>query len=1299
MSIMLLSLSKTSYAFWGLAIDSFPMPDFVDEAVSYIQSAADLANNVQKTIKTTEDNLNNLKTAAMSVYKGELSTLVDNYSLQPGQKEMETCMYLGKQYKNDSEDNVYDLVKMLFLQYPSNGTLEQQEYDNYREEFYKDTIIEIFTAAGQLQEELENNIQPSIDKSIECVKGDMNSCGTPPPNGNNDAVFLEGKAFEAVDNLYQTLLKVTALKAQFIAAQAIYKTQPLPYVEGVESQTADTSAAAESVTTDSEDTGSEEGAPTETQASLKKLGKVYALSYMHREEKLAFAQIGLTQSEAASSLSEIESAVTLSNDKSQQYVDNALTFVVPDVSPEKHAYVYEEDKIAELDKLEPVEVLVNQARNVHNTIHGLRDYQAAAESMVELREKYERALESFKIADQCAVNYIGRHFEKPEQVWGRGKDVTDYDSRSGISGWAYKAYEAAKAAETTETSSGDIVALTVDYDYNDTEISAPGDLEKNKAIISAQGSLSPGKSKEEKAAAESRASQMLPWQIGAEASKLLGASSADWGTPRGEPAFPIWQDLKSFYDQYLDKKYTNIKSYLRSFSKSDVLAVVAERLKGGDASVDDTLRRQEMLALEEQLSAEIRAADQEGQEELSGYESSYRSRLATLQAQRKTLVSELDVLSAELKTDSDTLSDLRNKTQEDAASAMRDKVTAKEAFPLSLDEEASGNMTLPEIEEYEEVSASFTTRVAENKENSEIDLLEQKIEKQKQKIATKEEQLNKLDEKIKLYKLEAQSGISGVGISAEENKASLLEKAEASLAASNEQYEQDVKSNLLEILKEYPIHDEFGLPKSPETVYEELSSSAGKALEVLYAQVDERVDQARKEIASLGESLYKPANHEQIDKIHQRMIEDIKALAISVSVKGLPAISGIELYAKVLLADTSAETEDYFVGTPAKSRDIKAPKAIFSQNLPPLREIFHFDETDFENVKPFVKGQTDTTTIITSDFLNVGGEIPEIWQYMLRSHAYVEEDMDLNEALSVGCPQVSFFRGGVMPCRIKDSAIVVDMDSAGNYVRSSASGDLNECAYLEVRADGIYHTQRQVTIELKNSEFQPSVNCSYSELGTLFEADKSNKLRFRQPTYDAYYSLLEELNDGESEPSKEDKQKLASYDRTPMAFNQIGEFLAYAENERTLRDQLSDAESKYNELMEQLFDILRDYGYEPSSDLDLSKEEDYNLVREKLDEIKNQSILEAISQISLIDTVDNEVVLERVESLQKVISALQKDKDEITIISSSVEDQNNLDEEIKSSKVNEEVAGKFIDSLNEASSSILLTEKPYCATY
>ena len=1306
---VLLSAAFPAYAFWGLAIDPYPMPDFVDEAVSYMQSAADLANNTQKTIKTTEDNLNNLKTAAMSVYGGELSTLIDSNSVNPGQKPMENCIYLGKQYKNTSADNVYDLVKILFLQYPGADTQTQSTYDSYRDEFYKDTVMEIFTAAGEMQLDMENRVRPSIDETIECVKGDMNSCGTPPPDGNTDAVFVEGKAFEAIDNLYTVLLKATALKAQLIAAKTIHKNRPLPYVEGVKDQTADTSAAAEEAAAEAaaedgvqeqtQSGASSAGSAAQEQAALVLGARIYASATLHHGEQLAFAQLGLAQSgrDTVSSLARVETAVTLSNDSSQQYVDDTLTFVSAPASPEVHPYIYEEDKMDELDKVAPADEIVGKAREVHNLIHSLGDYKNAAESMLEMREKYEKALKSLKTADNCARNYIGRHFSNPGSVWGSASNVTDYDSRSGISGWALKAYEAAKAAETTETSTGDVVALNIDYESED--LSDPTDTEKNLEVINKQGSVSPGKSKEEKSAAEARQSQLLPWQIGAEASKMLAAEPEKWGAPSKNPAFPVWQDTKSFYNQYLDLKYANIKSYLKSFSSSDVLAVVAERLKGGSAEVDDTLRRQKADMVDQKLAAEIAGADQSGQQALSGYESSYLSRLAALQTKRQNIVSRLDNASAKLKSDRDELSDLRSQAQDDAGTAMRESVTARETFPSAWNGEASGTSAVIEVEDYETRAAAFDENVSENKTSSGIENLERQIDSQKQTVSSLESQMAAVDAEIKAFRLEAQSGISGIRDEAEAAKVSLSEQAAELIANSDASYQKDVKSALLSILRSDPSLQKPGLLNTPEMIYAQLEDSAAKALNTLYAQVDRRVDQARAQLSALGENLYNPDYHRQVEQIHQSMINDIRALAISVSASGISSVSGIQMYAKLLSADTAAETEDYFVGRPARERDLRAPKMIFSENLPPLREMFHFDEVDFQNVKPFVEGRRETSAIINADFLNVGSEIPLVWQYMLRNHAYVEADMDLNAALNSGCAQVSFFRGGAMPCRVKDSALVVDTDKEGNYIRSSASGSLPECSYLEVRSGAVYHTFREVTINLGSSQEAAAADCAYSELGTLFKADKSGSLLFRQPTYDAYYALLYELNHSDEEQSSSAKRRLAAYDRAPLAFNQIGEFLIYAENEQNMRQQLEELQEQYDAMMDKLFALLREYGYEPSSGLDLSRESDYNLVRNKLDNIKNQAVSEALSQIAEINVENNEVVAERVEELQGIITALQKDKDEMTIISGAVDDQNNLDEEIKTSKVNEEVAGKFVDSLNKASAGINLPEAPYCAVY
>ena len=60
---------------------------------------------------------------------------------------------------------------------------------------------------------------------------------------------------------------------------------------------------------------------------------------------------------------------------------------------------------------------------------------------------------------------------------------------------------------------------------------------------------------------------------------------------------------------------------------------------------------------------------------------------------------------------------------------------------------------------------------------------------------------------------------------------------------------------------------------------------------------------------------------------------------------------------------------------------------------------------------------------------------------------------------------------------------------------------------------------------------------------------------------------------------------------------------------------------------------------------------------------------------------------------------MKKDEKEQIIITSSIVEDNNIDEEIKSSKVNKEVTDKFEDSLNKFEQIINSSASPYCANF
>ena len=127
--------------------------------------------------------------------------------------------------------------------------------------------------------------------------------------------------------------------------------------------------------------------------------------------------------------------------------------------------------------------------------------------------------------------------------------------------------------------------------------------------------------------------------------------------------------------------------------------------------------------------------------------------------------------------------------------------------------------------------------------------------------------------------------------------------------------------------------------------------------------------------------------------------------------------------------------------------------------------------------------------------------------------------------------------------------------------------------------------------------------------------------------------------------------------------------------------------------------MLAKFGFEASDTFDIAKEEDYQLAYSKLKSLKNGKISEALTLKEDIETGNNDVVEERVDQISRIIAALQKDKDEDVTINNVVADNNNLDEDIKTSKVSKEAVSRYENELNETSEELDKPAVPYCARY
>lgn len=234
----------------------------------------------------------------------------------------------------------------------------------------------------------------------------------------------------------------------------------------------------------------------------------------------------------------------------------------------------------ELDKLDPLYEKATEALELHNLLQSLPTHKENAEKYNRHKQLHDKSVEMLRTADKCALQFLGRYYDDPEKVWAGGpisdENTANYDLRSGISGWAIKAFEIAKAETTAPVDSDD--GIVAEIDLIDTGDMTKRSENENAYKEKAQGLGSPDE--EEKVEAINRETELIAWKIGAEAAKKLAedqySSNPQWGT--AQTRFPVWNDQKNFYNQYIDGKYNNIKEYLAALQFNQVSLNIAQEL-------------------------------------------------------------------------------------------------------------------------------------------------------------------------------------------------------------------------------------------------------------------------------------------------------------------------------------------------------------------------------------------------------------------------------------------------------------------------------------------------------------------------------------------------------------------------------------------------------------------------------------------------------------------------------------------------------------------------------------------------
>lgn len=499
------------------------------------------------------------------------------------------------------------------------------------------------------------------------------------------------------------------------------------------------------------------------------------------------------------------------------------------------------------------------------------------------------------------------------------------------------------------------------------------------------------------------------------------------------------------------------------------------------------------------------------------------------------------------------------------------------------------------------------------------------------------------------------------------------------------------------------------------------------------------IEKAKEDIYKLGDDLYLPKSNSLVVQRHKELIEELKNIPLqqladsSSAIKaasGKTAVTGAltTLFQQVLLekacADKRCETPDdeYFVGLPEKDRDFSAPKAAPAIYLPPLREVFHFDDADYKNVYKTADG------FITKDgLLNYGGEIPAVWKLILRDKAFVEKDVDMEKLTEGEGKELFLMRGGRLPCRSEGKVLDVD-PYTGQYMvlgklnyggigalqtPTSVEYDLLSDRRLPncqeiglIRHAGIlsrfehsvedYQADTKGPASIQKTEKDPDGG----ELGTLVKFSE-NGLKFTDKQEEVF-ARIEKIEEESSAENSSYKKNLKDelYQRAPYDTNQFGDFLNFVELEMTYRQTMEELSAGIEEAKATLNEALQKVGFSPSEQFNLSTAADFELARSNLDRAKNRLVNDAFSRIAEVDVTDNEVVEERLNNIKSIFTALRKDKDELIALSEVSPSDSELDEQIKTEEVNQSVVGEYGKKADEEFQKQLNSfKRPYCAAY
>jgi len=1316
-----------------------------------------LTIQIKKDIINLKIALNDIALKIEALFAGDFGVLTGLFSLSEEKEKVEVC---GVNMADTNHDGMAGKLQEILLTY---GIGEKEIVDRNRRKFYLDNVYNIYAAVQVLRYNLsdDGDIGQKITAAqLCCGEGQGADCGLPViqgSNNNDDEGLIEmqmyyGYALGALENLIKTWERVAALKAQLQAVETIMDIELKP-----------------DFSEDTTDTSWVEPA---------KSAKIYASAQTSYSQPLAFAQMIYNDSKAF----DFEEIINEDDQTTSPggFTGMGLKFSRPESTLAPSAFAQNKDEMESYREITDIENTLSKAISIHGKIRNIDEYQETAKQLKSLQEQYAKKLKILEDSNQCGRDYVARYFLSPDEVWTGMKrkltseEINNYDIRKGISGWAIDAYEFAKAAEVSdfndnnfdkkefkveaanyksaneeekdsqvtkasgkgvdisevnqkvnelsgndpETNPDDLAEETIDDNDQTPGKSNLQDIEDNKVSVN-EDKYNKGQGiSEEKSKAtqdENRKATMIAWHIGALASEDLGlnagpstdAENPQWGITNDRKM--IWRDAKIFYDQYLEHKYSNIKAYLKRYIEADIIELFISVLKGQVKDINQTAYQQKLKKLHTDARAALDA-------QVSEVEEAKTKASDDLEQQKKELETKINQLSEEVKNLTQEIAGMVFNAEEGAYTSIDEIVSTKINYLAEEedDDDVKQKQALDNLKENSviknEIGKNKNFKIANNTDdNGQTKSQKEGLLRQKQvALEAARKELDDVNQEIAAAILDAQEQAAS-----SQNTEEISEIIHNFTSLNSDGYNRTAKNNLSSIIETvFPDENLFGRNR----IKNQIKDAAKNIIINLNDEIDKVVDEGLVKIHQLGDDLYLPESSNRVKEIHKEIITKLEGIAIVGTAVGYSLPSGITL-ASLITMDTDPD-DGFFVGAIPAERDFKSPRPMEDFSQPPVREVFHFDMTDFANIKPYdedrykkysnkVFHMSDdkklaARAITRGDFLNYGGKVPDLWKMMLQRKAFIETEFKLQDALNQGCEDVALLRGGIMPCRVvgKNKTVVLDVyafkdkqkytydhQTDRKYITRTdlQAENLPKCILIDMdENDNIKLTYYDIDAKInhQSEEDKPpfsSEECKASELGMILDADENNNIYFKAALYELYNDNFRAQND--KSPSKDDNRNLAISEQAQLSRNQIGDFLRQAESEKKMKQSLEEMEKKKENQMAELKELFEDKNNEIWAE---------NAPRPKFDSNWDLTDNTIIDQIKSKLRIAKETILEQVTQLISAYKQNSEDSEKNTAEASESSDKDNERAELIKNRLDE--LQKLVEFL-EIKSNVSETKK------